>query len=1165
MSIRRVKRGSVGLAVVALVSLGIPGIAGAAANSSTSAKPTVSGFTASPTSLASAGGSVTLSATVTGATSCELSSTKAAPGLPETVSCPSGQVSVPLTLPANTTTKAISYKLTLSATATKTAKADTTVTVAALIPPVVSSFSATPTSLAQTGGSVTLSATVTGTTSCVFSVSPAVSGLPQTVPCTGGSGSVSVTLPANTATKAATYKFALSAVGATTVNATSVTVTVAAKAKTTKPPKPKVISFTANPQTLQADGGYVELTATTTNGGLCTITALTLVYGFPDYTTCITGQATDQVHFVPNLGSTAETYTFTITVKGASGSGTAKSTTTVTVQPAPTSLTISPASSSIVPGGSQTYVVTGKDANGNNLGPDTGARLEISGTGTCDGFTCMANDAGNYTVTASDGLATADATLTVAAIASLAISPASSSIVPGGSQTYIVTGKDANGNNLGPDTAATLTISPDGSCTGMQCTASTMGPHTVTATDGTVTPALTTAGTLNVTGPLTYLMVSPGYNYILLGASQAFTVEAYDASYNDLGPDTAATLSISAGGSCTGDTCTATAYGGYTVTATDGGVTGSTILYVATADCANENYVPYADLEGCDLSYQDISRADLTGANLTGANLLDGGLTDVTLTDANLTGASLLGVQSLGIVGQPAALPANWVVKYGFLFGPGADLADGTTVAGGGNCPDFTGLDLSNLDLQGATICGTLTNTNLSGTDFAGAQLFFAQSGGIIGTPVALPDNYRLIGGYLFGPNAVFYEVDLAGLDLSGVDLDGAQFPGSTLTDLNVSGANLNADFEDVTSSGIIGTPAALEPGDAIANGCILAPYVQLSNVDLSGTHLAGVNLMGADLYQVDLTGADLSGANFGYANSSYLEYQAAALDTVDLTGANLTGDTLDGDYMDSDILTDANVTGVTFTGSQFGYTSSGGLVGEPASLPPTWKLVNGYVVAPYAELSWAALTGADLSGVDMSNADLSSAVLTGADLSGADMSNADLQSADLSGTDLMATDLSDAYAEHNLNLVVSGGITGTPAALPSSYTIVNGYLCGPGVDLTNADLAGASLPGVDLSFAVLAGTDFNGADLSGVNFYYDDLTNTNLSNANLSGANLSPTILTGTNLQGANLSGASYSGASFSNTTCPDGSNSDTNGYWADPPTDTVFVHTYTCIGHGM
>ena len=53
--------------------------------------------------------------------------------------------------------------------------------------PTVSSFTAKPTSLTSTGGTVTLSAKVSGAKTCAFSVTPTIKGLPATKSCTSAS------------------------------------------------------------------------------------------------------------------------------------------------------------------------------------------------------------------------------------------------------------------------------------------------------------------------------------------------------------------------------------------------------------------------------------------------------------------------------------------------------------------------------------------------------------------------------------------------------------------------------------------------------------------------------------------------------------------------------------------------------------------------------------------------------------------------------------------------------------------------------------------------------------------------------------------------------------------------------------------------------------------
>ncbi len=63
------------------------------------------------------------------------------------------------------------------------------------------------------------------------------------------------------------------------------------------------------------------------------------------------------------------------------------------------------------------------------------------------------------------------------------LSPPTSTISPGGSQTYTTTAFDAAGNSLGDKSGtATLAITPNGSCTAPDCTASVAGDHTVTTT-----------------------------------------------------------------------------------------------------------------------------------------------------------------------------------------------------------------------------------------------------------------------------------------------------------------------------------------------------------------------------------------------------------------------------------------------------------------------------------------------------------------------------------------------------------------------------------------------------------------------------------------------------------------------------------------------------------
>ena len=116
------------------------------------------------------------------------------------------------------------------------------------------------------------------------------------------------------------------------------------------------------------------------------------------------------------------------------------------------------------------------------------------------------------------------------------------------------------------------------------------------------------------------------------------------------------------------------------------------------------------------------------------------------------------------------------VVK-GYIIEPGADLS---------------GADLSDADLS---------NTNLNGI----------TSGGIIGTPV-LPAYYKLVDGYIIGPN-----VDLNGADLSSANLIG------------------------VTSGGITGTPA-LPKGYKLKDGNLIIKFLTVIDADDDANTLSATN-----------------------------------------------------------------------------------------------------------------------------------------------------------------------------------------------------------------------------------------------------------------------------------------------------------------------------------
>ncbi|HEX2782196.1 MAG TPA: hypothetical protein VHN36_01325, partial [Ilumatobacteraceae bacterium] len=107
------------------------------------------------------------------------------------------------------------------------------------------------------------------------------------------------------------------------------------------------------------------------------------------------------------------------------------------------------------------------------------------------------------------------------------------------------------------------------SCSGDSCTMTMDSARAVTATFAVDTPALTR------------IEVTPATAVVGTGTAQAFTVEGFDATGQDLGDQTgAATFTINPTGSCAANTCSASTVGIRVVTATVGTLTATASLDV---------------------------------------------------------------------------------------------------------------------------------------------------------------------------------------------------------------------------------------------------------------------------------------------------------------------------------------------------------------------------------------------------------------------------------------------------------------------------------------------------------------------------------------------------------------------------------------------------------
>ncbi|MGP8059536.1 MAG: hypothetical protein ACLP9C_07870 [Acidimicrobiales bacterium] len=174
---------------------------------------------------------------------------------------------------------------------------------AASTSPRVTQFSISPRNLTNTGGTVTLSVSATNAYTCTFNSSIPVTGMPASLPCSGGSASTSITLPGNGLRAPVFYYFTVTAVGTSSVTTSAQRVTV------TGTPRPNRTFYAAVPPNVPATGGKVTVTATVTLANTCTYSSRPSLPGLPVTIPCSNGTASVNLTLPPKTGtSTKATY-----------------------------------------------------------------------------------------------------------------------------------------------------------------------------------------------------------------------------------------------------------------------------------------------------------------------------------------------------------------------------------------------------------------------------------------------------------------------------------------------------------------------------------------------------------------------------------------------------------------------------------------------------------------------------------------------------------------------------------------------------------------------------------------------------------------------------------------------------------------------------------------
>jgi uncharacterized protein YjbI with pentapeptide repeats len=421
-----------------------------------------------------------------------------------------------------------------------------------------------------------------------------------------------------------------------------------------------------------------------------------------------------------------------------------------------------------------------------------------------------------------------------------------------------------------------------------------------------------------------------------------------------------------------------------------------------------------------------------------------------------------------------AVLPLTLFALLGFNLSPASavDCSDPGPYMALTGC-SFQNLDLSEVDLTGSDLSGV----NLTGTNLESAILDGVTSGRITGTPSNLPAGWQLLSGYLVGPganltNADFTNQNLTNANLVGANLSNAIFSGTTLTGADFAEATLT----NVAGRSIVGLPVNLPSPWRLSHGLLIGPTANLTGLDLSAI----------DLNQFDFTAANLSGSLFCGVD----------LTDVDFTSTNVMNITF----------INCNLTRTDFTGLDVEGIRAVGISGTPRGLPSNFKIINGFAIGPYANLSSLNLMNINFAGTNLHHASLAGANLSGANLANVDLTLTQFTDVNLSRANITNTNLTGV----DLSGVISSGLIGTPVGLTDEWQLYQGYLFGPKANLSSVDFSNKDLRDAHLKGVFFIGANLSGADLSGVD----------LSNTNLTGVLLSGTDLTDTNLTNATLTG---------------------------------------------
>lgn len=513
-------------------------------------------------------------------------------------------------------------------------------------------------------------------------------------------------------------------------------------------------------------------------------------------------------------------------------------------------------------------------------------------------------------------------------VATVVVSPANATLLPGATQPLVAAIQDATGAPLTGRAVTWASANP------AIATVNTSGMVTAVAA-GSVAISATAEGrsamaSVTVLPPVATVSVSPGSGNIPVGWMLPFTAVARDAGGNVLtgravtwSSSAPSVASISAIGVATG-----VSPGTTVVSATvEGRVGTATVSAVSVAVRVSSDSLITAVGDTVRL------RAELRTSRdslLPGIITWRGGDSTVARIDAGglLTARS---AGSMDVTATAGALTARIPVNVGANY-RGQNLSGQHLTHRDLRFADFGNAQLVASRFNGSDLTGSrLRGANLTSGHLFGTMLQFADLTTTILSDARFDRNTRWPAGFLlagrgmWGPGLDYSGMNLSGrTDLWSHDFLGANFSGANLLSFNLNGCNCegtNFFNANLTSASLWGANFS---GANFGGATLTEARFSRTTIWPSGFSSAGKGMWGPGLDYSDrhLAGRDFfnydfAGARFRRANLSGANLMIVGLEGADLTDANLSNASLDRAN-----LSGAIVTGAVFTGAFFNATT---------------------------------------------------------------------------------------------------------------------------------------------------------------------------------------------------------------------------------------------------